>query len=153
MELNVAGFEVERSQDGIHFNTIGFVKGQGNSQVENNYLFTDEHINLSTYQYRLKMMDIDGKYTYSDVITLTRQGEHTTISFFPNPVQDQLTIQSTTALKKATITVYNLNGQVIYRANSIQGQQIAVPTQQFSNGMYVAELKQNEETYRFTFAK
>ena len=153
MELNVAGFEVERSQDGTHFHTLGFVKGQGNSQVENNYIFTDEHINLSTYQYRLKMMDIDGKYTYSDVITLTRQGEQTTISFFPNPVQDQLTIQSTTALKKASISIYNVNGQIIYRATSLQGQQIAIPTQQFSKGMYVAELKQNEETYRFSFVK
>ena len=153
MEQNVNGFEIERSQDGTHFTSIGFVKAQGNSQVENNYHFIDEHISLSSYQYRLKMEDIDGKYTYSDVITLTRQSEQTTISFFPNPVQDQLTIQSTTALKKATLTVYGISGQVMYRATSLQGQQMAVPTQQLSKGTYFAELKQNAETYRFTFVK
>lgn len=153
MEQNVNGFEIERSQDGTHFTSIGFVKAHGNSQVENNYQFIDEHISLSSYQYRLKMEDIDGKYTYSDVITLTRQSEQTTISFFPNPVQDQLTIQSTTALKKATLTVYGISGQVMYRATSLQGQQMAVPTQQLSKGTYFAELKQNAETYRFTFVK
>jgi hypothetical protein len=41
----------------------------------------------------------------------------------------------------------------MYRATSLQGQQMAVPTQQLSKGTYFAELKQNAETYRFTFVK
>ncbi len=71
-ELNNFGFEIERSVDGNIFITIGFVEGKGNTSETNYYSFTD-HSLFSEYQtvhYRLKQVDFDGTFSFSNVITV-----------------------------------------------------------------------------------
>ena len=64
-ESNNKGFYVERSKDGQNFTSVGFVKGVGNSNKINNYSYTDatlKDINVTTTYYRLKQVDVDGKF-------------------------------------------------------------------------------------------
>ncbi|PJF33793.1 MAG: hypothetical protein CUN57_01220, partial [Phototrophicales bacterium] len=73
-EINNDYFTIERSFDGRNFESIGQVKGAGNSFEEINYSFVDESIagissNRIVY-YRLKQTDYDGVFTYSDVISV-----------------------------------------------------------------------------------
>lgn len=56
--------------DGRSFGTIGRVTARGNTGSTNNYEFTDQHLNVVSY-YRLKMIDIDGKFTYSRTIMIS----------------------------------------------------------------------------------
>jgi len=66
-EFNNSHFEVERSVDRLKFVNIGEVKGNGNSSNFINYQFLDEDVNTSNY-YRLKQVDFDGAYKYSNII-------------------------------------------------------------------------------------
>ncbi|MAT39965.1 MAG: hypothetical protein CL946_10220 [Ectothiorhodospiraceae bacterium] len=65
-ETSNAGFEVQRSADGEQFEKIGFVQGNGTTTLPQLYTFTDK-IDEVTY-YRLKQIDYDGTYEYSNII-------------------------------------------------------------------------------------
>ena len=71
-ELNNSGFEIERSRDGITFVTIGFIVGQGTSTETNYYSFNDHSLSseYQTVQYRLKQVDFDGTFSFSNVIAV-----------------------------------------------------------------------------------
>ncbi len=68
-EVNNYGFEIERKYSGekSKWKKIGFVKGAGNSNSPNNYLFSDKPETSGKYIYRLKQIDIDGTFTYSSL--------------------------------------------------------------------------------------
>ncbi|HEU4902896.1 MAG TPA: delta-60 repeat domain-containing protein, partial [Flavisolibacter sp.] len=73
-EQNTKNFKVERSADGVHYLTIGDVKAAGNSP-EMSYLFTDAGPLAGKNFYRLKMMDNDGRFTFSNVLAVTVETE------------------------------------------------------------------------------
>lgn len=68
-EKNSMGFEIERAAENVQWSKIGFVKSAGNSAEVNSYEFTDGKLNSGNYIYRLKMIDLDGTFSYSDCIT------------------------------------------------------------------------------------
>ena len=68
-EINNFGFEIERSENNFNWDKIGFVAGNGNSNSPKEYSFIDDKLNKSgKYYYRLKQLDIDGGFEYSNVI-------------------------------------------------------------------------------------
>jgi Secretion system C-terminal sorting domain len=70
-ENNNYGFEIEKSFDQVSWDKIGFVKGNGNSTENISYLFTDTDIDFSsTYFYRLKQIDFNGTFVYSNVVEI-----------------------------------------------------------------------------------
>ena len=85
-ELNNSGFEVERSIDGETWELIGWVEGSGTTQEIKNYSFIDEdNLNQLTY-YRLRQVDYDGAYEYSDVIAFeTLKEDIVEFEAYPNP--------------------------------------------------------------------
>ncbi|MEM9544902.1 MAG: hypothetical protein AAGA77_02970 [Bacteroidota bacterium] len=86
-ELNNAGFEIQRSKNGINFNTISFVEGNGNSNTPIRYLFDDKNLREGQmYYYRLKQIDFDGRYSLSDIISIQLDFKAPEISLFPNPI-------------------------------------------------------------------
>ncbi len=68
-ETNNYGFEIERSVDGNEFITRGFVKGSGTTTERHNYSFSEDALNGKIY-YRLKQIDFDGSYNYSELIEI-----------------------------------------------------------------------------------
>jgi hypothetical protein len=69
MEQNSKHFEIEKSTDGTHFNTIGSINAAGNSSNKRDYAFRDIKLNYANY-YRLKMVDLDGNYKLSNVVLI-----------------------------------------------------------------------------------
>ncbi len=72
-EINNRGFEIQRLQDYKikkiqDWETIGFVNGNGTTTELHNYSFTDNDLKAGTYKYRLKQIDFDGSYEYSNII-------------------------------------------------------------------------------------
>jgi len=70
-EQNSKEFIVERSGDGSVYSAIGTVTAAGNSTVEQRYAFTDENPETGNNFYRLKQVDIDGKFSYSTVVRVS----------------------------------------------------------------------------------
>ncbi|MDA0195347.1 MAG: T9SS type A sorting domain-containing protein [Bacteroidetes bacterium] len=91
-EENNEGFYIEKSIDNaLTFNQVGFVNGNGNSDRELSYSFTDVEFNQSTY-YRLRQMDYDGQFEISPAVFLEH---YSTIHpmIYPNPFNNQVTVK------------------------------------------------------------
>ncbi|MEN0050943.1 MAG: T9SS type A sorting domain-containing protein [Bacteroidota bacterium] len=106
-EINNRGFEIWRSSDAKSWKTIGFVEGAGNSLELQHYSFLDELPLKGINYYRLKQMDFDGAYEYSEVIAIDVQKTDNWVWLQSNLVQDQLTIL---LANEADITIINAAG-------------------------------------------
>ena len=92
-EINTSRFLVERSIDGTHFNQIGIVNASGNTTADVNYTFKDFDVANQSSQnvfYRLKMVDIDAKYTYSNTVRIALPGTKGIITVSPNPAAEDI---------------------------------------------------------------
>lgn len=101
-ELNLNRFEIERSSNNLNFTVIGVKNAMGTYSNRANYSFSDMTAGAGTNYYRLKMIDNDGKFTYSNliVISTTRNGEFTISNVMPNPFSERVDL--TITLSKAT---------------------------------------------------
>ena len=113
-ELNNFGFEVERG-DGVNFEKIGFVSGNGTTDEEMNYAFTDEGLAAGTYFYRLKQVDYDGNFAYSGVVeAVIVAGNFKLNQNYPNPFNPTTNITFDIKEKAfVELTVTNALGQVV----------------------------------------
>ena len=90
-ELAVETFEVERSEDGRSFVQMETVRAVGTSSTLQSYDFADHNIRSGIYYYRLKMVDVDSSFDYSEVITLEARSEGVaSFEVFPNPTAGQV---------------------------------------------------------------
>lgn len=120
-ENNNDYFEIQRSIDyGQTYLPIGNVYGNGNTQVQNYYSFTDEYPNFGTSYYRLKQVDYNGKYEYLDPISVNFDGfdtNGTDFTLYPNPynsgnlILNLLNYEPNTSIH---IKVIGLNGQELF---------------------------------------
>ncbi|MBL0359207.1 MAG: T9SS type A sorting domain-containing protein [Chitinophagaceae bacterium] len=87
-EINNSHYEIERSNDAVHFTTKGRVNGSGTSSLSRSYSFTDPlSAAPAIVYYRLKIVDIDGRFSYSTIVALRTNGLLGTGNFsvYPNP--------------------------------------------------------------------
>jgi photosystem II stability/assembly factor-like uncharacterized protein len=93
-ELNNQGFEIERSEDNINFTKIGFVPGFGTTTEPKSYSYSDQSVNSGTNYYRLKQVDYDGSYEYSDVVEIDFRAFNSYLleQCYPNPFNPTTTI-------------------------------------------------------------
>lgn len=107
-EMNVKHFVIERSNNGRTFLSIGKINAGAY-----NYQFTDNYPMPTANYYRLKMVDKDGQYAYSQVRLLSNTKNHFS-SVYPNPAKDNLYIQTESAEKASVyIVVMSLDGKVL----------------------------------------
>lgn len=102
-EKNSSHFEIERSTNAINFQMIGKVSAAGDSKSVRQYTYQDYTMADGIYYYRLKQVDLDGSFEYSRIISL-KVTAATTIKVYPNPVNDQLSIQSEIEINSVEIT-------------------------------------------------
>jgi len=114
-ELNNLGFDVQRSTAGNEFETVGFVLGKGTTTEVQNYSYVDNTTSPNiNYAYRLKQIDFNGSYNYSEVVNL---GESNPFNFellqnYPNPFNPATTISIGLPVKSdVTLDVYNIVGE------------------------------------------
>ncbi|MFO7526455.1 MAG: M12 family metallo-peptidase [Ignavibacteriaceae bacterium] len=69
-ETNNSGFSIEKSFDENNFEAVAFIEGKGTTTDPNQYTFTDYQLSVGTIYYRLKQIDYDGTYEYSNVINV-----------------------------------------------------------------------------------
>jgi photosystem II stability/assembly factor-like uncharacterized protein len=120
-ETDNLGFEVQRSQNGLDFNAIGFVDGfgPGTSMLLQSYSFNDEQVLDGLLYYRLKQKDIDETYAYSPVVSVEyKSGQAKGPSVFPNPFDDVLYL-NLGDLNAGTyqLSIYNVQGQLLVDRN------------------------------------
>ena len=100
-ETNNKGFDVERKVSSKKFvvssqwEKIGFVKGNGTTTISHSYSYTDQNVNPGRYNYRLKQIDFDGSYRYSNEVEIyvTAPREFALSQNYPNPFNPSTTIK------------------------------------------------------------
>ncbi|MFT4023377.1 MAG: T9SS type A sorting domain-containing protein [Flavihumibacter sp.] len=133
-ETNNAGFYIERSASRSNWETIGFASPATNNALKHQYQFTDAHPLRGINYYRLKQVDLDGKYEYSGIINVKYQYSKRA-SVFPNPASDILSV--VTGENKFSVQVINMNGNVVARFTNQKNLQI----QQLPAGLYYLRLE------------
>ncbi len=135
-ELNNQYFDVQRSTDGATFQTIGQVKGVGNSVALNNYEFMDEAPSLGTNYYRLQQVDYNGKTTTSKTVAVNTTGKGSA-KVFPTLATDKINVL-TTSDKEETFTITNMMGQTVLSGRMVNALDINVS--QLAKGMYILQV-------------
>lgn len=142
-EVNTSGFNVQRSEDGISFSTIGNVKSAGGA-ILNQYAFKDcpEYSLPGVLYYRLEMVDFDGKSSLSKVVKVVSVNERK-VAIFPNPVNDQLIFIHDQDIEGASIIISAPNGKTVLRKviGNIPGMSRSkLDVSTLSEGVYIMKL-------------
>lgn len=119
-EKNFNGFEIERKPfafgQKFRWEKIGFVRGSGNSYSPKDYSYTDDHLKAGTYLYRLKIIDNDGTYTYSDEIKATAElpRSFSLLQNYPNPFNPETIIRFELPVTgNVKLEIYNTLGELM----------------------------------------
>jgi trimeric autotransporter adhesin len=159
-EKNTMGFDIERSIDGNRFKKIAFTKGIGNSNMTLEYAYTDNDAieqQSNTLYYRLKIIDIDGSFKYSNIITVLLPVTKAIITIAPNPVFNDIkgTIISPIS-GNVTLRIYDNTGRVVLQTTTFvkKGNNSFVENiNKLSKGAYYVDISGNGIISRNKFQK
>jgi Secretion system C-terminal sorting domain len=159
-EVNASHFTVQRSIDAVNFNDIAMVMTQeGNSAALRNYSYPDNisSVNADIIYYRLKMVDMDGAFSYSsiEVIRVEKEANDKVITY-PNPATSELriTIPDSWQNKAVIYSIYNMNGSLVKaKINSNAGQTETLNVSDLSTGTYVVKTASGDNVSTQKFIK
>jgi hypothetical protein len=158
-ETNNKGFYVERSVDGRNFEIIDFVKGAGNSNKTSGYNLTDKDAFANSQQqkangqlyYRLKQTDLNGKYTYSKVVRVTKNAQLISgLSVFPNPYSTDFNVSFVSTIDgNASIEMMDVQGRLVVTQSSVvangENSILINETADLKAGVYFIKVNINKE--------
>ena len=146
-ETNNKGFDIARSNNGMDFSVIGFVEGNGTTTEIHTYSYTDKNLNDGEYYYKLKQIDFDGSYEYSDVIEVSVNvpKEFSLEQNYPNPFNPITNISySLPTESQVKLSIYNTLGELvetIVNKKQNAGKYEAVwNARNYSSGIYIYSL-------------
>ena len=145
-EVNTSHFEVERQNVDGTFEYIGKVEALNIGSI-NTYTFDDEDIRYGTTYYRVKQVDLDGRYTFSTIENVYRLHEDGDFVTYPIPAVDFVTISGGFSPKNTySIDVITANGILVKQIlTQPSGQEYALNLEELTQGMYVVSLRENGE--------
>lgn len=144
-EVNTLYFDVQKSTNGKDFTTVSTVNAAGNSSVAKAYQYTD---NISLVQdpvvyYRLKMVDINGSFTYSNIL-LIKNSKGAVITVYPNPAKDMVVVNVTDKTLLNTIAqLSDVNGKLLQQIPLVQTV-TTININQYQKGVYLLRLANGE---------
>ena len=143
-EINLIQYEIERSFNGTSYTKIGFQESKGT----HNYSFDDltDNIRGRRVYYRIKKVDKDGKFSYSDVFSI-HLPLNTRFTVYPNPIQNNITLRlSDNANTTLPLQITDLTGRILLAKKVVATNGlINVNASSLSNGTYFVRLTINNE--------
>jgi hypothetical protein len=151
-ESNNKGYDVQRStKSASDFETIGFVKGFGNSYVQQNYQFVDTKAEKgTTYFYRLKQNDFDTKFHLSDIVSANLSANLFDFSINPNPARESAVIQLKGVFEEYAplkISLMDAQGKIVNEENGTCSQDsYDFSLQNIHTGLYFLNIQTEKGT-------
>ena len=137
-ELNAQSFILEKSFDNKEFFTISSVNAKNGSK--NNYSFEDASATKTIVYYRLKMIDKDGSFTYSDVILVKAKAAIKGLSIYPNPAESAVTIYHGGAAANSRVNIFSVKGEKLLTYTIAEGAtQSSVNVSRLVSGNYILQ--------------
>lgn len=147
-EINNDYFLIERSEFGTSWETIARVNGQGNSVQLTKYSELDYSPFTNKSFYRLKQVDFDGAYTYSNVVLVDFDNSKQNVLLYPNPTSGRVTI-SADNLNYQNVSLFNAQGQQIQLSgisNQVSSNELSINLEALNNGIYF--IKYENQSYK-----
>jgi hypothetical protein len=143
-ESNSSHFDIERSADGNLYTRIGTVVAAGNSSIRKDYSYTDPNALSDVNYYRLKQVDLDGRFAYSQVVRI--KYETGLVKSIINPLQGTLSVQlnSTVIAPGSEWRIFDMSGKMVRRSR-ITSPVITESVETLTTGIYVLEIKMGEK--------
>lgn len=138
-ELNNDKFVIERSEDGNHFVQLGEVKGKG---IASFYSYRDAAPANGYNYYRLKQVDFDGSFAYSEVKTVKFTLSEEAVKLYPNPAANSFTIVGV-AKSIAAVRLMDLLGRTV--SSTYTNHKVEIPNQ-LPNGIYLVKISYQDGT-------
>jgi len=148
-EINAKEFKIEKSTDGTSFYGIGTVAAK-NAVNGYRYSFTDYNVPVGQLFYRLKMVDKDGSFKSSRIVSLKKGSiASPVINVFPNPAKDNIMVSYPAKLgATVAIGIYDIQGHLLINKNvnaSSEGiNSIKIGVNALSSGMYLLKITDND---------
>ncbi|SDM16601.1 T9SS type A sorting domain-containing protein [Siphonobacter aquaeclarae] len=137
-EKNNLGFEILKSRDLASWEKIGYVSSSvTNSNSRQEYGFTDAALAAGTTYYRLKQVDVDGKYTLSPIRSLDTEGDLSALLRFTNPVGNSIAFESEPA-GVADLAIVQTDGRVVIAGIPALK---SIPVSQLGRGVYILRVR------------
>jgi len=160
-ETNNSGFSIERKIPlDERWKEVGFVPGFGTTTERKSYAYTDENLNMGSYSYRLKQIDFDGKFEYSEaiIVEVSAPAKYALLQNYPNPFNPSTTIGfSIPQSSEVTIEIYNVVGELV---SSLVNKTLEAGYHSFSfnadnlpSGTYIYQLKASRQNGTFVDTK
>ena len=145
-ESDNKGFEIEMKNDAGVFSKIGFVQGAGTSFEPQSYRFVSPNHDAGIYYFRLRQIDENGHFIYSEVRTLVIGGSHQ-LSVYPNPANDQMNFEITQSSEQVlNLEIFNSTGLAIAKVTEVYAKgnfKIPFKTSELPTGIYFYHLLAN----------
>lgn len=158
-EINTAGFEIERSNNASNFSKIGYVLADKSAGYKASYYFKTGHapVTMGRY-YRLKMIDADGTFAYSKIVTVLDGETPEGYTVYPNPAAGEVvTLESSEGGHVLDLTVFDITGTIRYQTKKQADNQRAlqIPVKDLpGNANYFIRITTSEgDTRNFKFFK
>ena len=154
-ETDFKNYKIESSTDGQNFKAIATISPlQNNTSSVQQYSYQDKSPQQGKVYYRLKMINIDGSFTYSNTIVMNLDCNKSSVVVYPNPVSDMLNVNVTNSDDNATTAnLFDPDGRMVYTKKLISGTNL-IDMKKFPKGLYLLELHTNKgETQHFKIIK
>jgi hypothetical protein len=137
-EFNSDYFILGYSQDAEQFSELYRVKAAGNSNQVRNYNFMHYDVPQGINFYRLKQVDLDGGYHYSDIVKIINKTEKYQANVYPNPATDNISILINNPVGNSLIQIYDALGQLMEQREIAENSNLItdINISQYANGMY-----------------
>ena len=146
-ELNNAAFALERSADAVTFETLISVPGAGNSNVTRQYVHLDKLPLQGVSYYRLKQIDFDGKFKYSEIRPVNFLNQEKLKLNYWTVENGQLHLNLNSSEDQIEVVIYDLSGRKVYQStypnNSIQ---YVIDLSNTSNGAYLISINDGKDS-------
>lgn len=142
-EIDIASYIIERSSDGINFQSIGRVNAAGNNSSVQNYQFIDAAPGKGINFYRIQILDRNNSKKYS-VIKNIKYTANAELTIFPSPVTDILKIKiDAQSAEKGTLIISDASGRQLHRSAITISQgfnNISINSSNLSQGTYLLKV-------------
>ena len=147
-EKNNSGFEIQRRIESSDWETLGFVAGRGTTTEPSDYSYSDQVKSSGNYEYRLKQIDYDGTFEYSNIVQIEVSPvyEYQLAQNYPNPFNPSTLISFSVAQRSnVNLSVFNILGEqvatLINETKEAGNYQVEFNASNLPSGMYVYRIE------------
>lgn len=146
-ESNSDYFSIEKSNDGIRFESIGKKAASGNSTDAVRYTFVDTDPNAGKAYYRLKQIDLDGKSEYSDLCFVNNELEEYKLKVYPNPAGNTVYVNFGTNVSPSVSVLNNWGDEVPVKVYDGDNGKV-LDTSNLPDGFYIIQVTIDRKTFK-----